>query len=130
MENALTDALTAVVIVALVAAGYVVIHMLNAQHRQSITTHTYGRTLWDPQNRAATRALRGEPTTHGAHPAGSRHGHHRDRLRFRGPWAHSHDKHGSGTETVGTETGRTETGRTSGGSTGGGSTGGREPPRP
>ena len=125
MENVLTDALTAVVIVALISAGYVVIHMLNGQHRQSIATHTYGRTLWEPQNRAAARALRGEPSDHGAHRAhrahqDRRHGHYWNRLRLRGPWvhsdAHSHGKHGSGAETA-------DTGST-------GSTGSGEPPRP
>lgn len=112
MENALT----AVVILALVSAGYVVMHMLNGQHRQSIATHTYGRTLWDPQNRAASRALRGEPSDLGAHRAhqDGRHGHYWNRLRFRSrDHAHSHGGHGTGTA------GTSSTGGTSNTGTGG-----------
>ncbi|MFE7567066.1 hypothetical protein ACFU76_08885 [Streptomyces sp. NPDC057539] len=57
-----------VVILGLIVVGVMVIHLVNGQHRNRIATYSFGRSLWEPQNRA-TRTDTTEPTTPGAHRA-------------------------------------------------------------
>ncbi|MGW6744064.1 hypothetical protein ACWGDX_25610 [Streptomyces sp. NPDC055025] len=48
--------ISVVVILGLIAVGFAVIHLLNGQHRERIATYGFGRSLWNPQKRAAPPA--------------------------------------------------------------------------
>lgn len=48
--------ISVVVILGLIAVGFAVIHLLNGQHRERIATYSFGRSLWNPQKRAAPPA--------------------------------------------------------------------------
>ncbi|MEV4973645.1 hypothetical protein [Streptomyces scopuliridis] len=53
--------ISVVVILGLIVVGVMVIHLVNGQHRNRIASYSFGRSLWEPPNRA-TRTESADPT--------------------------------------------------------------------